>query len=109
VRADDVGGHQVGRELDAAVGQPEALGERAHQQRLAEAGNPFEQDVPVGDEAGEHPVDHGLLADQHLSHLGAQTIHALGEERQFLVHRAYSWFRAPRSLISSKYCLTASR
>ena len=31
VRAHDVGGHQVGRELDAAVAQVHALGQRAHQ------------------------------------------------------------------------------
>ena len=37
VGADDVGGHQVGRELDARERQVQRLGQRAHQQRLAQA------------------------------------------------------------------------
>ena len=37
VGADDVGGHQVGRELDAVEVQVDRVGQGAHQQRLAQA------------------------------------------------------------------------
>ena len=52
VLADDVGAHHVGRhqvrrELDAAVAQVDSLGQRPDQDRLAQAGQAFEQNVPA--------------------------------------------------------------
>ena len=51
VRADDVGRHQVGRELDARERQVQDVGERVHEARLADAGNAFEQHVAAGEQA----------------------------------------------------------
>ena len=70
VRADDVGRHQVGRELDAVEVQVERLGQRADQQRLAQAGHAFEQGVAADEQAGQHAVDDVVVADDHLADLG---------------------------------------
>jgi hypothetical protein len=67
--AGDVGGHQVGRKLDAAVLQVEHAGEGAHQARLAQARHTLEQRVPAGDEAGQHAAHHIVLADDGFTDL----------------------------------------
>ena len=70
--ADDVGRHQVRRELDAAEVQRQRLAERAHEQRLAEAGHAFEQAVAAGEQADEELLDHLVLADDDLGDRRAQ-------------------------------------
>ena len=70
VGADDVGGHQVGRELDAVELQVQRLRQRADQGGLAEAGHAFEQRVAADEEAREHAVDDLLVADDRLGDLG---------------------------------------
>ena len=62
-RAGDVGGHQVGRELDAAEAEPAGLGERARDQRLREARHVLEQDVAVGEQAEQDQLELLALAD----------------------------------------------
>ncbi len=57
VGADDVGGHQVGRELDAAEAAVDDVGEGAHQHRLAQAGHALEQRVAVGEQADQRLAD----------------------------------------------------
>ena len=64
--ADQVAGQQVGRELDAVELAGEAAGERLGQQRLADAGHVFEQEVPVGEEGDEREPDDLRLAEEHL-------------------------------------------
>ena len=49
--ADDVGRHQVGRELDAVELEVDRLRERLDQQRLGEAGHAAQQHVAAGEEA----------------------------------------------------------
>ncbi len=61
--ADDVGGHEVGRELDARVADAERAREGAEQSGLAESGDAFEQDMSGGEQADENAIDHALLAD----------------------------------------------
>jgi hypothetical protein len=56
-RARDVGGHEVGGELDAAEVEVDGLAQRADQERLADARDTLEQGVPPGEQAGEHAVD----------------------------------------------------
>ena len=56
VGADDVGGHQVGRELDARELQVQHVGERVHEARLADAGNALEQHV-AAEERRDGAVD----------------------------------------------------
>ena len=58
-RADEVGREQVGRELDPGEGGVEPAGERPDGEGLREAGNSFEQDVPVGEEADRRGAPRG--------------------------------------------------
>jgi hypothetical protein len=47
-RAGEVAGHEVGRELHPLGLDVQRRGERPHEQRLGDAGHPFEQDVAAG-------------------------------------------------------------
>ena len=69
VRADQVGRHQIGGELDALELQLQRVGEGAHQQRLAESGHSFEQDVAPGNQSRQRAVDDIVVADDHLGDL----------------------------------------
>ncbi len=60
---DDVGGHQVGRELDARERPADHPREGLHGQRLGHAGNTLEQDVALGQQADQHPLHELVLAD----------------------------------------------
>src|SRR5437588_163827 len=68
----DVGGHQVGRELDPRERELESFGERADEEGLTEAGCSLEQDVTAREEPDEHAQDDVVVADDDLLHLGAQ-------------------------------------
>ena len=61
--ADNVGGHEVGRELDAAIFQVEHAGQRAEQSGLAQPGDALQEDVPAGEQADHHAIHHIGLAD----------------------------------------------
>ena len=50
-RAEQVGGQQVGRELHPLEVQAQRRGERPRDQRLAEAGQILDEDVPAGQHA----------------------------------------------------------
>ena len=63
LRADDVGRQQVGRELDAVERGVDRLGQRAHRERLGQAGHALEQHVTAGEQADQQALDHVLLAD----------------------------------------------
>jgi hypothetical protein len=56
--ADDVGGHQVGGELDALELKVQHLRDGADHQRLGHAGQADQQRVAAGDDAHEHLVEH---------------------------------------------------
>ena len=62
-RADEVGGHEVGRELDAAEGAAEHVGERLDGQRLGQAGDALEQHVAAGQQRDQQALEHRVLAD----------------------------------------------
>ena len=62
-RADEVGGHEVGGELDAPERAAHDVGERAHGQRLGQAGDALEQHVAAGEQRDEQPLEHRVLAD----------------------------------------------
>jgi hypothetical protein len=66
VRARDVAGHEVRRELDPPKGEAGDATERPHQQGLAEARHALEQDVAAGDERREHLRDDVVLTDDDL-------------------------------------------
>ena len=60
---DDVGGHQVGGELDARERPADHLREGLHGQRLGHAGNTLEQHMALGQQADQHPLHELVLAD----------------------------------------------
>jgi hypothetical protein len=60
--ADEVGGHQVGRELDARERSAEHAGRGLDRQRLRKAGHPLDEEVTLRQEAHEHPLEHRVLA-----------------------------------------------
>ena len=74
VGAGNVGGHQVRRELDAPERQAERLRNGAHHQRLGGAGQAGDQAMPTDKERGKDLVQHILLADDYLAHLGENAI-----------------------------------
>ena len=59
----DVGREQVRRELHAAEGEIERLGQRRDEQRLRKPRHAHEQRVPASEERDEHELDDVLLAD----------------------------------------------
>src|SRR5262249_41914648 len=66
------------REVEAAEGRVDGLGEGLDGERLGEPGHPFEEYVAVGEESDEEAVDEGALADDDGGDLLAQ---ADGEAR----------------------------
>ena len=89
VGSGDVGGQQIGRELDALVLRAQDAGEGFRQRRLGHAGDAFEQDMAAG-EKGDHellgdflhadddPADLGDDAIAEQAHPGRQVAHAGG-------------------------------
>jgi hypothetical protein len=72
----DVGGHQVGGELDAREFPGEGARKRLHQQRLAQPRHALDQHVARGEQRGERLLEDFGLADQRTADLRT---HAGGE------------------------------
>ncbi len=68
--ADDVGGHEVGRELDAAEGERHGGGEAADQERFADAGDALEEKMAANHDGNEGRFDGGVLADDGFADFG---------------------------------------
>ena len=64
-RADEVRGHEVGRELQALERAAEHVGDGLDGQRLGQARDALEQHVAAGQQRDEHALEHRLLADDH--------------------------------------------
>ena len=64
-RAHEVGRHEVRRELDAVEGSAENAGGGLDGQRLRETGNALDQQVAAGEQAGQDPLEHLVLAGDH--------------------------------------------
>ena len=62
-RPDEVGRHQVRRELDALERAAEDVGEGLDRERLGEAGHALEEEVAARQQADEDPLEHRVLAD----------------------------------------------
>ena len=77
-RAEDVGRHQVGRELDAVEPQVDGLGELLDEQRLGQPGNAAQQAVPAGEKRDQDLADDPLLADDRLGQLALEPPGHLG-------------------------------
>ena len=61
--AHDVGGHQIGRELDARILQMQHSRQRPQQGGLAQPGHAFQQHVAAGEQADQDSVDDFDLSD----------------------------------------------
>ena len=77
--ADDVGRHEIGRELDPAKIEIQRACERLHELRLAEPRHAFEQHISARDDGCEHAVHDALLADDHAAHAVAQPLEIITE------------------------------
>ena len=65
--AEDVGGHQVGRELDAAGVEAEHGAERLDELGLGEAGNADQHAVAAAEHGDQRALDHQLLAEDDVA------------------------------------------
>ena len=65
--ADDVGGHQVGGELDAALVKAENTAERGRKLGLGKTGRADQQGMATRQNGGERELDHFLLAENDLA------------------------------------------
>ena len=66
---DDVRGQQVRRELDALKLGADHVGESLDGQGLGQAGHALQQDVAVGQQRNQQPLQHPALAHDHLAGL----------------------------------------
>jgi hypothetical protein len=76
LRTDDVGGQQVGGELDAAKAQAQASRQRAVGLRLGQAGLTFEEEMAAGEETDQPAVNEDALADDDFADLGVERVEA---------------------------------
>ena len=72
--AGDVGGHQVGRELDAVEAEAERAREGGDEQRLGQSRHADEQRMALAEQGDEKLLDDGFLADDDLAELGAKVV-----------------------------------
>ncbi len=79
--AENVGRHQVWRELDTAGRDAEHGAERVDQLGLGEAGDADQQSVAAGEDGEYGVLDNLFLAEDHLADLGA---HGLDAVERFL-------------------------
>ena len=77
--ARDVARQEVGRELDALEAEVEGLGHEAGDERLGQARVVLDEDVPVGEDAGQDLLEHVRLADDHLAERGEDVLAAIGD------------------------------
>ncbi len=85
--AGDVGGQQVRRELDAAPGALDGMGDRLGQRRLARAGHIVEEQVALAEHAHERQGDLVALALDHLLDVVEQGVEPMAEPLGLLVGR----------------------
>ena len=77
--AHDVGGQQVGRELDAAKIERHGFGQGGDEGRFAQSRDAFEQHVAAGDDGDEHVFDDAALADDEAADLLRGAVEGLDE------------------------------
>ena len=88
-RAGDVGGHEVGGELDAREARARAPARTsAPSERLREAWEVLEQHVPVGEEPEQDELERLALADDGLLDLVEHPVRELPNPDEFHVRRA---------------------
>jgi len=70
----EVGGQEVGGELDALEVRPERAGEGTHRERLGQARHTLQKHVPVGEEPDQEALDHVALPDDHAADFVEQLV-----------------------------------
>ena len=78
VGAEDVGRHQIRRELDAAELEIDRVGERLDQERLGQTRHAAKQAVAARHQADDHLAHDAVLADDHAGQLALQ----VGDQRR---------------------------
>ena len=71
-RADQIRRQQIGRELQTLKTGLDAGGQRFDGERFGQAGNAFEQDMAIGQQAEKQPIDQIFLSDNDMADLFAQ-------------------------------------
>ena len=66
-RADEVGGQQVGRELDALELSADRSRQRVDRQRLGQSRHAFDQQVALREHRDQHALEKMVLADDDAS------------------------------------------
>ena len=66
IGADDIGGHEVRRKLDAGCVELHNVAQALDQVRFSEPGYSFQQSVPVAEQAHQHPFDYIFVAHDSL-------------------------------------------
>ena len=84
VGPEDIGRHQIRGALDAPRSQSEHLGERLHEERFSETGNPFEEDVSSRKDSHESVRKQFIIADNGLLDLCLQGVKPVSESLQIL-------------------------
>jgi hypothetical protein len=77
LRSEDVGGHQVGGELDALLGQPEHHAEGLDQPGLGEPGHADQQHMTAREQRDKRFLDDAFLAEDRAPDLAAHPREAL--------------------------------
>ena len=84
MRADDVGRHQIGRELNALRVKLEYLGERGDERRLAETGKSLKENVSAREDSCEHESVQRGASEQHRVERGERAVEVLLYRRYFI-------------------------
>ena len=79
VGSDDVGGHQVGRELDAGHPDPQAPAQRLDHPGLPESGKSLDQRMASREQADQHLLHDAIVADDGGTDPGLQLLERLEE------------------------------
>jgi hypothetical protein len=91
-RPGDVGRQKIGRELDAREVGLQVMSQAFDRPRLRQTRQPLDQQIAVGEQAEDQPVDHRLLADDAAADAGFQR-----KDRVARAHRATADSIAPWS------------
>ena len=105
--AEDVGRHQIGRELNAVELEVHRVGELLDEQRLGQPGDAAQQAVPAGEERDEDLADHPLLADDGLGQLALEAAGDLGHALERRRLRAAPLGHVPVAIGHRRECTTA--
>ena len=92
--AENVGRHQVGRELDAARVEPERDAHGLDQLGLGEAGHADQQRMAAGEDGDQRALDHPLLAEDDRADRGLGGAHMRGGRFRRAHDHVFEFFEA---------------